>query len=169
LFRKLVAKFLGLYTEEDIELIVLEKCQKLKKIEEEKYRKTFLIPVSKIETLFSFYASTNNRFLGFFPLFTKDNTLLWTVVKVPPAQVSTFYYPYYDGAVIEVIDPLFSSISVIHNRIAYLYFDMKGPDIHITDIVTTKQRCGIGTFLLQLLEHLATYLRAVRKIGRAHV
>lgn len=150
-----------------MELLVLERCRKLREIEEEKRREISRLLAQKTEALLSTHTLENYSFFGVFPLITRDNTLLWAIAKVPLIEKSSVHQPYCRNAEVKVIDPITFVPSAIRDQIAFLYFDIKGLDVYAVDIFTdpSKRRQGIGTFILRLLECVAIGFGAKRIIG----
>lgn len=165
MIEKFLAKLTGLYTREDVELAILERCRKLKQVEEKERWKTLEKLTKSIKRLLAAHILTKHRFLGIFPLLTKRGDFLWVVAKIPQATSSISCNPYFEGGEIIVIDPAW--LSIAKGRIGFLFFDVKGSDVYIIDIyVQDRMRCcGIGSFLLRLLEYLTINLSANRIIG----
>lgn len=132
MIKKLAAKTMGLYTREDVELIVLGKCRELKRIEKEKHRKTLKKLAERMERLLATHTLTNYHFFGVFPLLTKQDNFFWVVAKIPRAVPSTFYNPCFKSGEIAAIDP--TCLSVTKERVGVLFFDVKGSDVYIVDI-----------------------------------
>ena len=149
---------MGLYTRADVELSTLEKCEKLRELKEKEQREMFGLLAQKTEALLSTSTLKDHSFFGVFPMITKNNMLLLVIARVPSIEKSTVYQPFYRNATIEVIDPETFVPLAIHKRIAFLYFEIKGQNVHAVDICTVPEmrRQGIGTFMLRLLESIAT-------------
>ncbi|WP_106005494.1 GNAT family N-acetyltransferase [Neomoorella humiferrea] len=153
-FKKLVAKVLGLYTEQDLFTKTYEASFKCRLEERAKYTKEVAVLFKEateklLKNSFSWF-----HFYGIFPFTDKQGTLYLAIVKIGHPNTPS----YFDDCEVEVINPLFPS-----QRVGQLYFEIAGETVHIIDLVVTKQGVGIGSFLLNLMEQIVSNF-GVKKI-----
>lgn len=165
MIKRLAAKAMGLYTREDVELIVLQRYRELERVKKDESQKTFKRLAEKIEYLLTARNLANYHFWGVFPLLTKHADFLWAIAKIPRTTPSAFCSLYIKGGEIAAINPAY--LSALKERIAVLFFDVKGSDVHIVDMQVQfgMRRRRIGSFLLRLLECLAVNFSANRIVG----
>lgn len=136
-----LAKFLGLYTEVDLNLAVHDACTELMKKEEKAYHEKLKIFAKNIEELLYKENITENCFYCVVPVFLKNNSLSWATIKIDSQK-----------GIIEVFKPF-----ALHERGGVLFFDLnkKEKSIFIVDIQVEIRRRGIGSCLLYLLDYIA--------------
>ncbi|NLK51466.1 MAG: hypothetical protein GX295_03320 [Syntrophomonadaceae bacterium] len=148
MIKNLIAKALGLYTENDFWKAVRDKYNKLAIEESEKFNAEIAALNIKATQILQKHNPSPSyyQFFGLFPFVANNNYHYWFIVMIPTKTNN--FFPTYKNCDIYVIHPHSS------NRAAFLYFEINGHKAHIVDLRVKVERVGIGSHLLQLLEQI---------------
>jgi len=157
--KKLIARSLGLRTEEDHQLAILDACDKLKHTLEQRHKEEVTNWISAAADLLNQYSLRNRCLLAFLPFLSRNNTFYWIVVEMEQPELGP-EGQHYPLCSMWAFDPC--SLTFPQGR---MYFRISGTHVRIRDIVVSRQREGIGSFFLTTLEQLAKHFGVTKISG----
>ncbi|AEG14429.1 hypothetical protein Desku_0829 [Desulfofundulus kuznetsovii DSM 6115] len=162
MLKKIMAKWMNLKTEEDLQRAIFNASQKLYHELQEEHKKHLQKSTKNAIELLRWYNPTNLYFVGLLPFMSRKDNFYWILIRFGDQKPET-KENYFRDCSIWVLDPCFPT-SLNNPQQGRLHFEIKDKEVEITNLVVGNQREGIGSFLLNLLEQLARTLD-VKKIS----
>lgn len=151
--KKIIAKWMNLKTEEDLQRAIFDASQKLYHELQEEHKKHLQESTKNAIELLRWHNPTNLYFVGLLPFMSQKDNFYWILIRFGDQKPET-KENYFRNCSIWVLDPYFP-ISLTNPQQGRLHFEIKDKEVEITSLVAGNQREGIGSFLLNLLEQLA--------------
>ncbi len=145
MIKKLIAKWLGLYTEEEFHMTVQDRCRELRQKMNKERQENMEIIAQQAMDLFRYRNPLHYRLISVLPFISKRNIFYWVITQIPYRERDDCH----KNCDIYAID-------TSDNR-AYLYFEITKTRAEIVDIVVLRwqRNQGVGSHLLATLEQLA--------------